>query len=119
MIEHKGQVALPGGAVILNHLTRAETALREAREEIGLRSDDVTVLGCLSPYSTVTGWHVTPGVGTIPYAYPFRVNPHEIDTIFPVPLSWLADPNNLTRKPYKNPRDGCARSVFFFRPYSG
>ena len=28
VIEDKGQVALPGGAVNLNHLTRAETILR-------------------------------------------------------------------------------------------
>ena len=117
--EHKGQVAFPGGAVDATDSTRAETALREAGEEVGLRSDDVTLLGCLSPYSTVTGWHVTPMVGTIPHAYPFRVNPDEIEAVFAVPLVWLADPKNQSTEPYINPRDGSERSVFFFRPYTG
>lgn len=117
--EHKGQVAFPGGAVDKVDQTRAETALREAYEEIGLRSDDVTVLGCLSPCSTITGWHVTPVVCTIPDTYPFRVNPHEIDGVFAVPLIWLADRDNLTRELYTNPHDGRKHSVFFFRPYTG
>ena len=97
--------------------TRSDTALREAGEEIGW-SDDVTVLGCLAPHSTFTGWHVTPVVATIPHPYPFRVNHYEIETVFSVPLAWLADPTNLTREHYTNPHDGSERSVFFFRPYN-
>ena len=49
------QVAFPGGTVEENDSTRTETTPREADEEIGLRADDVAVLGCLSPYSTFTG----------------------------------------------------------------
>ncbi len=117
--EHKGQVAFPGGEVDATDHTRAETALREAGEEIGLHPDDVTVLGCLLPYSTVTGWHITPVVGAIPHPYSFHVNPREIESVFAVPLAWLADPENLTEKPYSNPHDGSERPVFFFRPYAG
>ncbi|HJO33145.1 MAG TPA: CoA pyrophosphatase [Anaerolineales bacterium] len=117
--EHKGQVAFPGGAADSGDRTRSQTALREAGEEIGLQPDDVALLGCLPPYSTVTGWHVTPVVGTIPHPYSFRVNPHEIESIFAVPLAWLADPKNHTEKLYSNPRDGSELTVFFFRPCAG
>ncbi len=117
--EHKGQVAFPGGAVDATDRTRAETALREAGEKIGLHPDDVTVLGCLPPYSTVTGWHITPVVGAIPHPYSFRVNPRETESVFAVPLAWLADPENYTEKPYSNPRDESERPVVFFRLYAG
>ncbi|MCH2539304.1 MAG: CoA pyrophosphatase [Anaerolineales bacterium] len=115
--EHKGQVAFPGGAVEENDRTRTDTALREAHEEIGLCPDDATVLGCLSPCSTVTGWHITPVVAIIPQAYPFQFNCREIEAIFPVPLKWLANPKNLTKHPYTDPRDGTTQSAFYFLPY--
>lgn len=45
--KHPGQMALPGGGVDETDLDRAHTALREANEEIGLKPEEVTVLGQL------------------------------------------------------------------------
>ncbi|MEJ0029691.1 MAG: NUDIX domain-containing protein [Bacteroidota bacterium] len=42
---HSGQVSLPGGKAEVGE-TAIETALREAKEELGLDPSEVTVLGC-------------------------------------------------------------------------
>ncbi len=52
----------------------ADTALREAKEEIGLNPDQANILGSLSLCNTSTGWYVTPIVATIPYPYKFNTN---------------------------------------------
>ena len=44
---HSGQVSFPGGKQDEQDQSSLETALREAREEIGLESKSVRILGCL------------------------------------------------------------------------
>ena len=92
---HKGQVSFPGGRVDPEDTSRVDTALREAEEEIGLRREDVTVLGQLDELLTVTQYHITPVVGVFLWPYTFVPSTAELSEIFGVPLSWLADPANL------------------------
>lgn len=92
---HKGQVSFPGGRVDPGDVSRVETALREAEEEIGLRREDVTVLGQLDELLTVTQYHITPIVGLFPWPYPFVLSTDELSEVFGAPLAWLADPANL------------------------
>jgi 8-oxo-dGTP pyrophosphatase MutT (NUDIX family) len=74
---------------------RVATALRETEEEIGLRREDVTVLGRLDELLTVTQYRVTPIVGVFPWPYDFVLSEAELSAVFGVPLTWLADPQNL------------------------
>jgi 8-oxo-dGTP pyrophosphatase MutT (NUDIX family) len=92
---HKGQVSFPGGRADAEDATRVDTALREAEEELGLRRQDVTVLGTLDELLTVTQYRITPVVGTFAWPYPFVLSTHELSAVFGVPLAWLADPANL------------------------
>ncbi len=62
---HKGQMAFPGGMRDPGDLSDAETALREAHEEVGLSASLVEVLGELPPMWTVTGFLVTPVVSIL------------------------------------------------------
>ena len=56
-----------------------ETALREANEEVGLRSDDVNVLGNLDVYITGTGFRIMPIVSIVSdYSY-LKANQNEVD----------------------------------------
>ena len=61
---HSGQVALPGGTASAGDATAADTALREAQEEIALEPGHVQIIGTLSElYIDVSDYLVTPVVG--------------------------------------------------------
>lgn len=86
---HKGEISFPGGVVNEEDRELIHTALREADEEIGLKEEDVQILGLLDDIVTVTEFIVTPIVGLFPYPYPFRVSEVEIAELIEVPLSFL------------------------------
>lgn len=92
---HPGQIAFPGGKQDEGDTDVTAAALREAREEVGLPSDHVRVLGHLPSHETVTAFRVTPVVGVI--ERPFDIVPEqgEVDEVFYVPLTHLADPNRF------------------------
>lgn len=60
---HAGQVSLPGGKPEPDDEDAAQTALRESREEIGLRPEDVQILGYSPPVLTSTRYLVDVCVG--------------------------------------------------------
>lgn len=94
---HKGQYSFPGGASELTDGSMLETALRESQEEIGLRSEDVEVLGELDDQITTTSnFVITSFIGLIPWPYVFTRNEWEVDQIISVPLDFLLDSRNMT-----------------------
>lgn len=97
---HRGQVAFPGGRHDPAQDASLEvTALREANEEIGLAPADVRLLGALDDTETVgTRFVITPFVGLVPYPYPWRPCPREVDAIFTVALRTLAAPGAERRE---------------------
>jgi 8-oxo-dGTP pyrophosphatase MutT (NUDIX family) len=78
---HAGEISFPGGLQDAGE-TLAETALREAYEEIGLEPSATTLLGALPPVHTfVSSILVVPFVGTLERTPRFRVNDGEIDEV--------------------------------------
>lgn len=57
---HGGQIAFPGGVRSADDPDLRQTALREAREEIGLDPRAVEVIDTLPQVDTTTGYLVTP-----------------------------------------------------------
>ena len=90
---HSGQVAFPGGKIDAGE-TPGETALREAREEIGLAPDLVEPLGWLDPYLTGTGYRVTALVALVDPAFKPKLNPDEVADVFETPFAFLMDAAN-------------------------
>jgi 8-oxo-dGTP pyrophosphatase MutT (NUDIX family) len=104
---HKGQVCFPGGTREPSDSGLLQTALREAEEEIGLRAEDVEILGELDDSLTLTSNYViSPFVAFIPHHYTFKADGREIKEIFSVPLSFLMDKANFRQDSYEYEYDG-------------
>ena len=88
---HKGEVAFPGGREEGGDLSLADTALREAEEEIGLDRNLVEILGSLDTTVSRYGISVTPYVGIIPPNPNLNESSSEIESYFRVPISYLAN----------------------------
>ena len=93
---HKGQICFPGGTQQPGDSSLLQTALREAEEEIGLKAEDVEILGELDDGITLsTGYVISPFVAFMPHPYPFKLERKEVEQIFSVPLSALMDEANF------------------------
>jgi 8-oxo-dGTP pyrophosphatase MutT (NUDIX family) len=116
---HKGQVSFPGGGCDPGDASPEATALREAKEEIGLHPEDVRILGRLNDHLTITRYRVTPVVGVMPWPYALVPAPEEVAAIFTIPLLWLADPAHWTEQPFTP--DGTLRPVpvVIYQDYAG
>ncbi len=104
---HGGQVAFPGGASEPSDGSPAATALREAREEVGLDATGVEVLGVLPTLPVpVSRFLVTPVIAWESRPRALLVgDPAEVSVAVRVPLAVLADParRRLVRAPAPGP----------------
>ncbi|MBN8479476.1 MAG: CoA pyrophosphatase, partial [Burkholderiales bacterium] len=95
--DHPGQISFPGGRIETADADAASAALRETHEEIGLPRGQVTLLGELPHYETVTGFRVTPVVGWVDPPFELVPDPVEVADVFEVPLAFLMDPAHQQR----------------------
>jgi 8-oxo-dGTP pyrophosphatase MutT (NUDIX family) len=95
--DHPGQVSFPGGRCESEDTSPVVTALRESEEEVGLRPEQVDIIGRLPRYETGTGFRVTPVVGLVHPPLELRPDPFEVAEVFETPLEFLLDPANHRR----------------------
>lgn len=92
--DHAGQISFPGGRVESKDKGLVDAALRETREEIGLKPDYIDVAGFLDDYETVTGYRITPVVGFVRPGFRLRLDAFEVADTFEVPLNFILNPEN-------------------------
>ena len=109
LTKHAGQVSFPGGRIDPGETPEA-AALREAEEEVGLSPADVTLLGRMSDYVTGTGYRITPVVGLLPPGLTLHPSPHEVESVFELPIDVLLDPNAPQRQ--RHERHGNSREYW-------
>jgi 8-oxo-dGTP pyrophosphatase MutT (NUDIX family) len=94
---HAGEISFPGGRQDQPEDLRS-TALREAREEIGLDPEGVELVGALPPVGTfVTGYRVFPFVGLIEPGQTWRPQASEVAQVLEFTLADLMAGHELQR----------------------
>jgi 8-oxo-dGTP pyrophosphatase MutT (NUDIX family) len=114
LAQHAGQISFPGGGVEPGDADAVAAALRETAEEVGIAHGLIQPFGYLDCFDTISGYSVTPVVGSLDPGYVVTLDPHEVADVFEAPLDFFLDPANLRRR--RIHWQGRARDIFEF-PY--
>mmetsp|Transcript_23252 Transcript_23252/g.51025 ORF Transcript_23252/g.51025 Transcript_23252/m.51025 type:complete len:275 (-) Transcript_23252:276-1100(-) len=124
---HAGEICLPGGGTEAEDSSSAATALREAREELGLEEHRVTILGDMPETLSAGRIAVTPVVGLLDRAgstagelssfdpKSLRCDEQEVAASFCMPLEHLLKPDTLVWHPITLSRESMPMHVPAFR----
>ncbi|XP_061863477.1 peroxisomal coenzyme A diphosphatase NUDT7 isoform X2 [Colius striatus] len=96
-----GEVCFPGGKSEETDKDEIDTALREAKEEVGLQPEKVEVICRLVPGIDKMNHLVTPVVGFIEDTFQATPNPAEVSHVFVVPLEYFVKPLHYKALPFK------------------
>jgi 8-oxo-dGTP pyrophosphatase MutT (NUDIX family) len=103
---HSGEIGLPGGRYELTDKDLIQTALRETEEEIGVKIEEIQVLGTLTEiYIGPSNFFVLPVVGYLPHRPDFIVDEHEVEEILEVRVNYFSDPSVIDSATIPIPND--------------
>ena len=89
---HKGQISLPGGMLEKGE-SHKEAAIRETFEELGVQSEDINIIGPLTPlYIPISNFKIFPFVGWINSTPDLKIQSKEVSKVFSPSILSLMDP---------------------------
>ena len=101
VLHHRGQISFPGGHVEAGE-SRAQAAVREAQEEVGLIPETARLLGALTPlFIPPSGFCIYPFVAVTDVTPSFVPEPEEVDEILEIPIAQLLDESNVRQETWK------------------
>ncbi len=89
---HAGQIAFPGGGKDPTDPDLKVTAVREAVEELGIKADDIEIIGRLEQTFTPSGYRLQPFVGILACDN-FCPSVGEVETVYKIPLVAFFEPS--------------------------
>ena len=99
---HSAQVSFPGGKHDPEDEALKLTALRETEEEVGIKKEDIHVIGQLTDlYIPPSNYLVQPFVGYLEQTPEFTPEPKEVEEVIEAPLSLLLDDSIMGKKKIK------------------
>ncbi|WP_415380761.1 NUDIX hydrolase [Halosimplex sp. TS25] len=110
--DHPGQMSFPGGGREPADADLLATALREGNEEIGLRAEEVEVVGRLDDIRTITDYLVRPFVVRV-VDREYRPSDAEVAEVAVLPVDGLTDLDNYESERRDHPHYGEIRLHFF------
>lgn len=110
--EHPGQMSFPGGGHEPSDRTLRDTAVREAREEIGLQAEEIEFVGRLDDTRTTSRYAITPYVARIPDRT-YHPDEREVSEVAILPMAELMDLDNYEMEWREHPLFGEAAIHFF------
>ncbi len=109
---HKGQIAFPGGMAERGDADIVSTALRETREELGIETNKVEVLGILDDLPVPSKFIITPVVGYMQTKQ--KITPHSVEVaeVFDAPIMFFQNEKNtwVEEREFR----GAKRKVWFY-----
>jgi 8-oxo-dGTP pyrophosphatase MutT (NUDIX family) len=92
---HSKQIGFPGGERDYDDVNDIETAIRECKEELGVKVELENVLGPLTPlYIPPSNFLVKPYVAWLSARPLFSIDPKEVNSLLIFPVSDLAEESN-------------------------
>ena len=104
-----GEICFPGGRIEMSDKTPMDAAVRETREERGLKTEQIQILGSLHEVVSPIGVRLYPFAGYISDVQDITVSPGEVAEVFSVPLSFL-----LENEPIIGHMERCTRPLADF-----
>ncbi|MBA4411475.1 MAG: CoA pyrophosphatase [Bacteroidota bacterium] len=114
---HAGQISFPGGKVEKEDASAEMAALRESREEVGIDTSAIEVLGKLSDfYLEISGFSVQPFLAWTDKKPEFRLNSDEVEELILFPLTDFAE-NEIIHETELQTLTGLLRVKYY--PFEG
>jgi 8-oxo-dGTP pyrophosphatase MutT (NUDIX family) len=117
---HSGQISFPGGSREPQDQDLIATAVREAYEETGIRSEDIQVLGTLAPlYIPVSKFEITPVMAFVNQLPTITLSQDESEAAFLISLKQLREQDSLDVMEWRGRNGDALREIPYYNIIPG